>query len=355
MVHRKKALALGLFLVTGVMQANSVKYKVQNYMNQLPALSSALLNAAYNGNLSGVQEAIKSGADIIARDYYHNTAIMIARDRGYGEIVTYLNQQALFSGANRGDLPMVRNAIMGGADINARDHGETATEIARRIGYGGIVQFLTKVMQANREWNREWMRVESEENVVQDYMNHLPPLSSALLNAADKGDLSGVQKAIEKGADIIAHGYHGYTAAEIARDRGYGEIVTYLNQQALFSGANRGDMNMVRNAIMGGADKNARDYNGKTAAEIAFRKHYYGIVSLLSRPLLDAAYRGDLAGVKAALADGAYINALDNYNNTAIMIARDRGHAAVAEYLKDVALSVMGTPKNTTSEKKLLK
>ena len=217
MVHRKKALALGLFLVTGVMQANSVKYKVQNYMNQLPALSSALLNAAYNGNLSGVQEAIKSGADIIARDYYHNTAIMIARDRGYGE------------------------------------------------------------------------------------------------------------------------------------------IVTYLNQQALFSGANRGDMNMVRNAIMGGADKNARDYNGKTAAEIAFRKHYYGIVSLLSRPLLDAAYRGDLAGVKAALADGAYINALDNYNNTAIMIARDRGHAAVAEYLKDVALSVMGTPKNTTSEKKLLK
>ena len=175
MVHRKKALALGLLLVTGVIQAHgkgsvgngqeTQQYKVQSYMNRLPALSSALLNAAYNGDLPGVQKAIKSGADIIARDYYNNTAIMIARDRGHAAVVTYL---------------------------------------------------------ANRH-------------------------------------------------------------------------------------------------------------------------------------LLNAAYRGDLAGVKAALVDGADINALDNYNKTAIMIARDRGHAAVAEYLKDVALSVMGTPKNTTSEKKLLK
>ena len=153
MVHRKKALALGLFLVTGVMQANSVKYKVQNYMNQLPALSSALLNAAYNGNLSGVQEAIKSGADIIARDYYHNTAIMIARDRGYGEIVQYLKQAYVYSqnesfpydlllldGANRGDKPMVLTALANHAHKHAVDYfGETATDIANRLGYHGIV------------------------------------------------------------------------------------------------------------------------------------------------------------------------------------------------------------------------
>ena len=102
MVHRKKALALGLFLVTGVMQG---------MLTPMPSPETTQLE--------------QRQAYVYSQNESHPYDLL------------------LLDGANRGDLPMVKTAIAQGADIYAVDYfGETATEIAGRIGYDGIVTYI---------------------------------------------------------------------------------------------------------------------------------------------------------------------------------------------------------------------
>ena len=99
MVHRKKALALGLFLVTGVMQG---------MLTPMPSPETTQLEQ---------------------RQAYV-----------YSQNESFPYDLLLLDGANRGDKPMVLTALANHAHKHAVDYfGETATDIANRLGYHGIV------------------------------------------------------------------------------------------------------------------------------------------------------------------------------------------------------------------------
>ncbi len=52
--------------------------------------------------------------------------------------------------------------------------------------------------------------------------------------------------------------------------------------------------------------------------------------------LLDAAEKGDIEGVKTALAKGADVNAKDCFGKTALKLVKDRGHKDIVNYLRSV-------------------
>ncbi len=81
--------------------------------------SKVLFLAVRNGDLDGVKEALKNGADIEAKESYGDTALNIAAENGHLEIVKYLIE----SGANIENLggaaktPLMNAAFDGHAEI----------------------------------------------------------------------------------------------------------------------------------------------------------------------------------------------------------------------------------------------
>ena len=95
------------------------------------------------------------------------------------------------------------------------------------------------------------------------------PANDSLRAAASEGSLSGVDAALQQGADINARGQFGDTALNVAAERGHKEIV----QRLLDSGAD------IHN--LGGADKT---------------------------PIMNAAFAGNIGIVRLLLEKGAQVS-----------------------------------------------
>lgn len=101
-----------------------------------------------------------------------------------------------------------------GADINARDeHGQTALMTAARDGHASVVRFL-----AGRG---------------ADLNHHAKYGLTALMIAVIRGHAEVVRVLVEAGADLTpagtgAPGFHGKTAAALARDRGDEAVLKLL-------------------------------------------------------------------------------------------------------------------------------
>lgn len=79
----------------------------------------ALFQAARDGDLNGVKDALKNGADIEAKESYGDTALNLAAENGHLELVKYLIE----TGANIENLggaaktPIMNAAFAGHAEI----------------------------------------------------------------------------------------------------------------------------------------------------------------------------------------------------------------------------------------------
>lgn len=151
-----------------------------------------------------------------------------------------------------------------------------------------------------------------------------------LIKACVKGDVAGATAAIESGADVNVKDKNGFTPLHIA--------------------SNFGKIGIVKLLVEKGADVNIQSANGDTALAIAGAKGYQEVVDFLkstsakpaaqagpagkpqkalpakkmaelNEKLLDAALKGDLDRVKAAVAEGADINARNAAGATVLMLA----------------------------------
>ena len=156
-------------------------------------------------------------------------------------------------------------------------------------------------------------------------------LEDWLIDAAEVGNLAGVNQLLARGAYVDAKNDDGNTPLIIATWRGHTEI--------------------VRDLIAGGADVNALEhiYGGppliiaawrgntgivqaliKAGANVDGRDNMYGLT-----PLITAAQHGHTDIVQALIKALANVNARDKDGFTALMKATRRGHTEIIALLKE--------------------
>ena len=152
-------------------------------------------------------------------------------------------------------------------------------------------------------------------------------------------------------------------SAELGRTLDTGKAISLNDatvRSALMEGIRARDLGQVEWALEKGANPNVRDDNGFTPLVNALAHYNIDVIDLLIKRgavldldsklkesakaariaveqrdqlLFDAIHRGDLAGVEAAVADGASVNAVDSTGFTALVNAIVHGHKPIIKYL----------------------
>jgi len=165
---------------------------------------------------------------------------------------------------------------------------------------------------------------------------------TALIDAADNGDIKEVQALIKKGVDVNAYPTNGYSPLSVAIMSGHMEIVELL--------------------VENGADINDTDIRGVTPLIDAswgnptvkdYRTIYVKIVKLLllngadpnikdnknTTPLMAASVVGNIDIVKLLVNAGASLDTISYGNSgtpkTALMLASEKGHEKLVKLLKE--------------------
>jgi ankyrin repeat protein len=155
-------------------------------MSNVNESTSQLFDAIKSLNVDKVEEAIKNGADVNAKDYRNQTPMEYLMTFGSTEIAEVLiNHQAELKGAllehaayGRGGSKMTKLLLDAGADVNEKTYG----------GY------------------------------------------TPLLIAAGRGYTDVVKVLLEAGADVFAVGESNTTAKNLAYSRGYSETAKLIAQ-----------------------------------------------------------------------------------------------------------------------------
>ena len=218
---------------------------------------------------------------------------------------------ALFAAADKGCLTMARQLLDGGASLEARDRfGAMPLAHAARAGHRPLVElFLAKgaALDARNLAGATALYAATE--------NDRTPIVALLLakgadpNLPGRSDLSPLTAAAYNGNDRIVAGLLAHGAKADAPDA--------TGKTPIIYAAARGFTPVVRRLLAAGVDAKRAYGNDLTALMwAAGYEDGFG-----ERDALDT--------VALLLDSGAPIDATDNRGRTALMIAAERGHAAV--------------------------
>jgi ankyrin repeat protein len=261
--------------------------------------ATALHWAAYWGDAGLVESLLRAGAKVDAANDLGVTPLMLAsvnedpataqrllRAGANPRAVTRMGQNALMAAARAGRAEIAAQLVAHGADVNAREstHDQTALMWATASRRPDVVRVL---LAAGADLNAR-SRIRPRKSLILTnrqasynpgaYAKHLTDGDivevkeggfTALLFAAQQGDVASARHLLAAGANVNDTAPNGMSAVLIAAYSDHLEIGTYLLEQ--------------------GADPNS--------AEVGFA------------PLHAAVLRGNLAFVKALLAHGANPNA----------------------------------------------
>ncbi len=259
------------------------------------SINDDLIKHAQNGDLAGVQRCIANGADVNAKNSDGCTALIMASDRGYLDVVKYL--------------------VENGADINAEGvikrllvfrFSHSALEISSFNGHLDVVKYLiSKRADVNAE--------DSNGN-------------TALMWASQNGHLNVVKYLAENGADVNAKNIDGKT------------VLTFASQEE--------HLNVVKYLVENGADVHAKDDDGKTALMWASQYGHTEIVKYLENPpalkdnttkinddWFEAIEMGDIQQIEKLLKQGFDINTQDDSGWTGIMLAISLEDDTIVDFL----------------------
>ncbi len=262
--------------------------------------NTSLHIAVHEGNIDIAQYLVSQGADINVKDNLGQTPLQIAIDEGNVELAKYLiskgadvDVQNLFSKAtplhsavDKGSFEIAKLLVLQGANINAKNSDqESPLYIAVKRGRLEVAKFLVSQGAELNTRNRRGK-----------YLLH---------EAASLGDLEQVKFLISKGVIINAKDKNDLCPLHDAAVRGNLEVTKYL--------------------ISHGADVNAKGAWGEQ----------WGVFgqTLGWTPLHVSAHQGHLEVVESLISHGADVNAKNNEDETAMVLAKKRGHKEIVTLL----------------------
>jgi len=227
----------------------------------------------------------------------------------------FVNKVNLMNAAKYGDLEGAKAALDAGADPNVGEMlGNTALMYA--CDYYGNVDIVKLLLDHG-----------ADPNIGNNY-------GTTPLMIASKYSIDAVKLLLDAGADPNAVNDRGETALTYAVQSGHEDIANLLKSfianknltnttptqpsnnlgNELIDAVMAGDLRRFKSLLAEGADVNARDEYGRTA-------------------LMEAAAFNEVDMVKMLIESGADVNAVDKYGYTALMLAAFYGFKEIVELL----------------------
>ena len=334
--------------------------------------NTLLQYASENGTLKIVKYLLENHADIDVdlRNDYGVSAVSIACERGHLEIFKLLwrksrvdvnlrygwSENTLLHFASKGgNLKMVKYLLDNHADIDVNllnNFGESAVSIACEKGNFEIVKLLlqksgvdvnfrncrrkvTPLQYASEKGNLKIEKyfLENQADIDVDLLND--DGDSAVSKACERGNLEIVNFLLPKSrVDInVRYGWRKNTLLLQATENGYSEIVKYLLE-------NHADI-----------DVDLLNDDGDSAVSIACERENLEIVNCLllkSRVDVNVRYGGSQNTLLLKASEGRNlkivkyllenhvdidVNLLNNYGDSAVSIACEKGHLEIVKYL----------------------
>ncbi|KAL5592757.1 hypothetical protein FOBRF1_013065 [Fusarium oxysporum] len=343
--------------------------------------------AAMNGHKAVVQLLVENGAKIAAMDSKVGwTPLHCAAENGDEGLAKILVEHGadvnaedckagwapLHFAAMNGHKAVVQLLVETGANIEAEDkYGWTPRWFAEINGHLEVVELLPSEGAKDTIANEDrWTplhcgAISSQQGLVKLLVGNDADLYfegkvTPVLFAAENGLRIGLQRLLEKGANIEARDDNGRTSLWRAAQNGHEAVVELLlekgavietmddnDQTPLLWAAGEGHKAVVELLLEKGADIDAKDKYGQKPLWRALDNRHMAIVELLLKkganvetmdnngqtPLWRAAEKGLEAIVELLLKKGANVEAMDKYRQTPLWRAVEKGHMAIVELL----------------------
>ncbi|XGA08445.1 MAG: ankyrin repeat domain-containing protein [Wolbachia endosymbiont of Xenopsylla cheopis] len=333
-------------------------------------LDRGLFTAIQDSNHDKVEDLIKNGASLEAKNRDGKTPADLATQKGDIGIAKILKQakldRELFTAVQDGNLNKVKDLIKNGANLEARDKdGKTPLDLATPRDCINI-QEIFKQVQLDRELliAVESGNLNEVENLVvnknADVNTNVDEYGWTPLHFAASGSKFDIVKFLfDKNANIKAKDAYGNTPLHIAAQHsGKLEIVEFLLDKNI-SGINdvtndgltplhvavkSNKLGTVKLLLDRGASIGIKDKHNRTPLSLAAKEGYINIVQVIEQTQLDldeelltAVESGNLNEVENLVEKGANFNAKNSDGKTPLDIAIDRGHDNIKEYLEKVS------------------
>lgn len=288
-------------------------------------IKDKLLNACCDGDFNEAMRCLTEGAQADAQD-----------EDGY---------TPLMNAAYIGNLSLVQELVHRGADVNHWAQGDNSLMRAAAGGRRKVFEYLAELVSDEIRASVDEEELERGERRRRRASNKA---TEDFILAAAQGKLEEVKDAIGAGVDVNALGSNGNSALHYAAFYGHIDTVEYLLNSgayvdiqsdddgpgsvgttplaltaASFYASDRGKL--IEVLARAGADPNARNHAGKTPLMYAVSAH-----------------QGYPDSVQALVSVGADLDLRDPRENTALMMATIYERADIITLLKQAGASVNG-------------